>query len=258
LGATRVGRIAGWVLTGMVPLIAGSCGGADDSRVAVPDAAQAVAATMESTVRFQSVSESSMPMGMIARTTIDGQVDFDRDASYAVITSTLDGGEAHSQLATEQTTAEFVVVDGTAYLNDGGQGWRSMPIPQELAGLDLFVPDIARELEQLESVQDGELLGTHVVRGARAEGYQFDALDGHGTVEMWIDEAGRVVRMRTEPEPTPPLTLPDVVDPGSRTLVGDTQLVEAPQTYEFWAFGEPVDIAAPTGAIPCDLAGDDC
>lgn len=258
----RVGRTAkpgggaGFFLSVVVTLLATACGNEAETRTTVPDLAEAAEATMHSTLRFQATHEPVEFMDVSMSSVTEGEIDFARRALHATLSQNVTGVPM-SAGELSGVFSEFIAIDRMAYMRDDDGIWRSAPIPHDIGTALPFVPDVAGELERLRKMQDGEFLGSDEVRGVAADHYRFEALDGNGTVEMWIEAHGRVVRMRTIPDPPPPISMEPVVD-GSGSLYSASQMSPVSMTYEFWAFGEPVDITAPADAVPCDLDTEEC
>lgn len=207
--------------------------GREPQQVWTVDLAQAADAATASTARVEVVQ--GLEGGMT--TTAEGEIDFEnRRARLRFVP----GGGSEAQTIPETATVslprelevlagsdELVTIDDRVYLHSG-DGWYDMG-PSDQNGLDLW--SATSILEQIGALGAVTSIGSEQVRGAPATHYRASDQSTGETYDVWVDNIGRVVRLKT--------TTKDG-EPASPQYV----------TMELFDFGLPVTIDVPPDAEP--------
>ncbi len=173
----------------------------------------------------------------------EGTVDLAAQRIHLV--STADG-------ASDDTTLEVYVDRTRAYSRRGDEGWRYRELGSIAGESGWEQASPAAALAVLAGSRPLELLGADEVRGSPVTHYRTTSgtEDDQDTVEVWVDEAGRAVRIRTTPRSPAETSGFGTGEGGGASLSSRVGLQGAASTTDFWDFGLAFDVTAPVGAVP--------
>lgn len=213
--------------------------------------ATTAAGTAKFTAQISTGDDKAATIGM------DGAIDFSTEAIQVKVSSAMLGG-------TEGI--EVVVVDGQSYIKMPMFQGKWMKTPAQQVGVKFTDPTDG--LSSLKNLADLKEVGTEEIDGVSTTHYtgtldlkealaqanipsadlakikqEMDRVKDGATVDVWVDDEGRVVQIKT-----------------SMSLdTGTGKPVAFSNTMKFFDFGEPVDIKAPSPdqvISPSDVGAD--